>query len=70
MCAAYGGSQARGQIGAAAATTATAMQDPAHSNARSLTHLARPGVKPTFSWILVRLVTTEPQWELLFPVFQ
>ena len=24
----------------------------------------RPGIKPTSSWILVRLVTTEPQREL------
>ena len=28
----------------------------AHSNARSLTHWARPGTEPTSSWILVRFV--------------
>ena len=36
----------------------------AHRNARSLTHGARPGIEPTSSWILVRFVTAEPQWEL------
>ena len=36
----------------------------AHVNARSLTHCVRPGVEPTSSWIPVRFVTTEPQWEL------
>ena len=36
----------------------------AHGNARSLTYWARPGIKPTSSWMLVRLVTAEPQWEL------
>ena len=29
-----------------------------------LTHWARPGIKPTSSWILVRLITAEPRWEL------
>ena len=28
----------------------------AHSNGRSLTHWARPGIKPIASWILVRFV--------------
>ena len=49
-------------------TTNTAMPDPrcignlhptyttAHGNARSLAHLARPGIEPVFSWILVRFV--------------
>ena len=36
----------------------------AHHNARSLTHWARPGIKPASYWILVLFVTTEPQWEL------
>ena len=48
--------------------TVTAMQDPSSSanytaacgNAGSLTHWARPGNKPTSSWI-----PTKPQWELL-----
>ena len=37
----------------------------AHSNARSLTHWARPGIKPASSWILVGFITTKPLWELL-----
>ena len=44
----YGGSQARGWIGSAAADLCQS-----HSNARSLTQGARPGIKPTSSWILV-----------------
>ena len=35
-------------------------------NVRSLTHWLGPGVKPTSSWILVGLITAEPQWE--FPI--
>jgi len=46
-------------IRAASATYTTA-----HSNARSLTHWARPGIKPTSSWIRVRFITAEPRWEL------
>ena len=51
-------------------TTATATRDLSHicdlqhSNARSLTHWMRPGIKPASSWILVGLATAEPQWEL------
>ena len=37
-----------------------------HSNAGSLIHWTRPGIEPMSSWILVRFITTEPQWELLF----
>ena len=37
----------------------------AHGIARSLTHWARPWMVPASSWILVRFVSTEPQWELL-----
>ena len=40
-------------------TTATA-----HSNAKSLTHWAKPGIEPTSSWILVSFITAEPQQEL------
>ena len=29
-----------------------------------LIHRARPGIEPTSSWILVRFITTEPQWEI------
>ena len=54
-------------------TTATATPDLSHicklhcssGNTRSLTHWLRLGIKPTSSWILVRFITTEPQWELL-----
>ena len=65
---AYGNSQARGPIGAAAASLCHS-----HSNARSeprlpptpqlaatpdpLTHWARPGIKPASSWILVGFLT-------------
>jgi len=42
----------------------SAIYTTAHSNARSLTHWARPGIKPPSSWILVRLITAEPQREL------
>ena len=58
---AYGGSQARGLwptpqtkqhgIWAMSATYTTA-----HSNARSLTHWGRPGIKPTTSWFLVGFI--------------
>ena len=34
----------------------------AHSNSRSLTHWERPGIERTSSWILVRFITPEPQW--------
>ena len=37
----------------------------AHSNAWSLTHWARPGIKPTTSWFLVRFVSAAPRQELL-----
>ena len=36
----------------------------AHSNARSLTHWAKPGTESTSSWILVGFVTAESPWEL------
>ena len=54
---AHGSSQARGQITTAAASLR-------HSHARSLTHGARLGIEPASLWILVGLVTAEPQWEL------
>ena len=37
----------------------------AHGNSISLNHLSRPGLEPASSWILVGLVTIEPQQELL-----
>ena len=36
-----------------------------HSNAGSLTHWARPGIKSVSSWILVGFVSTEPEGALL-----
>jgi len=52
--------------------TATASQDPsrvctyttAHGNTGSLTHWARPGIKPASSWTLVGFVSAEPRLEL------
>ena len=41
----------------------------AQGNTGSLTHSARPGIKPTSLWILVRFVTAEPQWELQVSLF-
>ena len=52
------------QIQAASATYTTG-----HSNARSLTHWSRPGIKLTSSWVLVRYVSTEPHWELPLQFF-
>ena len=42
-----------------------------HSNTGSLTHRAGPGIQTSFSfsWMLVRFVTTEPQRELQFESF-
>ena len=58
---AYGSSQAKDQIRAAAAGLH-------HRHAGSLTHWAGPGIKPLSSWILV--VTAEPQQELLLIYFR
>ena len=68
---AYGGSQARGRVGAVAAglqhshiergiqaTSATCTT--AHGSTGSLSHSARPGIEPVSSWILIRFVSTEP----------
>ena len=57
---AYGGSQPRGWIGAMAASLHNS-----HSNARSLTHWGRPGIKSAASWFLVRFVSAAPRRELL-----
>ena len=51
--AAYGGYQAVGQIGAAAAGLRL-------SNTRFTTHWVRPGMEPLSSWLPVGFVTTEP----------
>ena len=53
---AYRSSEARGRIGAAAANL-----HHSHSNAKVLTHGARPGIEPASSWILAGFVTAEPR---------
>ena len=73
---AHGSSQARGWIGATAAST-----HHSHSNSGSkpcllstpqltakpdhLTHWVRPGIEPSSSWILFGFVSSAPQLELL-----
>ena len=62
----YGGSQARGLIGAVATCLPQSHSNsgskpclwptPAHGNAISLTHWERPGIEPTTSWFLVRFI--------------
>ena len=60
---AYGSSQARGWIGAAATLqphqhrtwAVSANYTAAHHNTGSLTHWLKPGIEPTSSWILVKL---------------
>ena len=56
---AYGSSQDRGPIGAMAVSL-----HHSHSNTRSLTPWARPGIEPTTSWLLVGFISGAPQWEL------
>ena len=76
--AAYGSSQARGGIRAAAAGL-----NHNYSNTRSephlrptpqhtampdpLTYLVKPGIEPKSSWIIAGFITAEPRWEL--PIF-
>ena len=57
--AAYGSSQARGQIEAAAANLCHSQSNAIStcSSARSLRHRARPGIEPTSSWILAGFLT-------------
>ena len=62
---AYGSSQARGPIGAAAAGLCHSQ-----GNTGSLTLWVRIGMEPKSSWILVGFITTEPQWELLIVCFR
>ena len=69
---AYGSSQTRGPIGAAAASLyhshdnvgsePHAAYTTAHGNDGSLTHWSRPGIEPSSSWIVVCFITTEP-WQ-------
>ena len=72
---AYGGSQARGLIGATAAglhhshskcrIRAMYAYTAAHGNTGFLTHWAKPGIKPATSWFLVGFVSASPLRELL-----
>ena len=39
-----------------------------HGNTGSLTHGARPGIKPAYSWMLVRFVSTEPEFLYFYGV--
>ena len=41
----------------------------AHGNSRSLTPWVRARIEPASSWMLVRFVITDPQWELLGSLF-
>ena len=42
----------------------SAIYTTAHGNVGSLTHCATPGIEPASSWVLVGLLTAEPQREL------
>ena len=72
---AYGGSLARSRIGAIATGLCYSRSNSgfepclvtyttAQGNAGYLTHWARPGIKPTTSWILVGFVSAAPWQEL------
>ena len=76
---AYGGSQARGLIGATAAglnhshsnarsneNLRPTPQPTSHGNTGSLTHRARPGIEPTTPWFLVGFISAAPRQELHF----
>ena len=77
--AAYGGSQARGRIRPVAAglhhshsNTGSELHlwpTPQLTATRSLTHWARPGIKPASSCILVGFITAKPWWELPDQIF-
>ena len=59
---AYGSSQARCRIGAGGASLQHSSQP-----RRILNPLrVRPRIEPESSWMLVRFISTEPWWELLF----
>ena len=74
---AHGGSQARGQIGAIAASLHHSHSNlgskpclrptPQLGNTGSLTHRVRPGIECVSSWLLVRFISSAPGREL--PVF-
>ena len=56
---ACGSSQARGRVGAVAASLHLS-----HSNTRSLTHWATLGIEPASLWILVGFISTASQQKL------
>ena len=65
---ANGGSQAKGRIGAVAASlhhSHSHTKSEPSSWQRQILNQVRPGIKPASSWILVRFVSAEPRWELL-----
>ena len=79
----YGSSQARGWIGAAAASLQQSQSNTGFKQclwptpqltatpSGSLIHWARPRMEPESSWILVEFITTEPCQELLnLPFFR
>ena len=49
---------------------ASLMCTTAHSNARFLTHWARPGIEPPTLWFPVGFISTAPWWELLLFIFE
>ena len=59
----YGSSQARGPIGAEAASL-----QHRHSNTTSFFHWVRAGIEPESSWILVGFVPTAPRQKLQQPL--
>ena len=71
---AYGSSQTRGQIGATAAgkhhSHINTSSEPCLWPTPQLTAVpdpwptVRPRIKPTSSWILIRFISSEPQWNL------
>ena len=72
---AYGGSQARGRIGAVAAGLchSNTRAEPHHSSRqrRILNPLSKIGIEPATSWFLVGFVSAAPQVELplIFSIF-
>ena len=77
---AYGGSQARGRIGAFATSLYHSHSNTRYephlppipqltANAGSLTHWARPWITPASSWMLVRFVSFGPRWEVCRELF-
>ena len=74
---AHGGPQARGWIGATAASlqqcqiwAVSVTYTIAHGNAGSVTHWVRSGIELATSWFLVRFVSAVPEWELLGKYFK